>query len=50
VLGRTLRRSSTLGEGKERQLRGHIGGALNQGITAEEIVESIVKAYALTLV
>ncbi len=32
--------------GRERQLRGHIGGALAQGITAEEIVESIVHPIA----
>jgi alkylhydroperoxidase/carboxymuconolactone decarboxylase family protein YurZ len=31
-------------QGKERQLRGHIGSALNQGVTPEEIVERIVQA------
>ena len=32
--------------GRERQLRGHIGGALNQGITKEEITEVLVHLIA----
>src|SRR5439155_5218116 len=32
--------------GRERQLRGHVGGALNQGITPEEITEAIVHLIA----
>lgn len=32
--------------GRERQLRGHIGGALNQGITREEITEALVHLIA----
>ena len=32
--------------GRERQLRGHIGGALNQGITKEEITETLVHLIA----
>ena len=40
---RLLTIAALVAQGKERQLRGHIGGALNQGITPEEIVESIVQ-------
>jgi 4-carboxymuconolactone decarboxylase len=32
--------------GRERQLRGHISGALNQGITREEITEALVHLIA----
>jgi 4-carboxymuconolactone decarboxylase len=32
--------------GRERQLRGHIGGALTQGITPEEITETLVHLIA----
>jgi 4-carboxymuconolactone decarboxylase len=32
--------------GRERQLRGHIGGALNQGISKEEITEVLVHLIA----
>lgn len=32
--------------GRERQLRGHIGGALTQGITPEEITETLVHLVA----
>lgn len=32
--------------GRERQLRGHIGGALTQGITPEEITEVLVHLVA----
>ncbi len=32
--------------GRERQLRGHISGALNQGITKEEITEVLVHLIA----
>jgi 4-carboxymuconolactone decarboxylase len=32
--------------GRERQLRGHIAGALGQGIPAEEVVETIVHLIA----
>ena len=35
-----------MSQGKERQLRGHIGGALNQGITPEEVVEALVHLIA----
>ena len=43
---RLLTIAALVAQGKERQLRGHIGGALNQGITPEEIVESIVHLIA----
>ena len=43
---RLLTIAALVSQGKERQLRGHIGGALNQGITPEEIVESIVHLIA----
>ena len=32
--------------GRERQLRGHISGALNQGISKEEITEALVHLIA----
>ena len=32
--------------GRERQLRGHIGGALNQGISKEEITDVLVHLIA----
>lgn len=32
--------------GRERQLRGHISGALNQGITPEELTETLVHLIA----
>ena len=47
---RLLTIAALVSQGKERQLRGHIGGALNQGITPEEITEAIVQAYASTSV
>jgi alkylhydroperoxidase/carboxymuconolactone decarboxylase family protein YurZ len=43
---RLLTIAALVSQGKERQLRGHIGGALNQGITPEEITEAIIQAYA----
>ena len=43
---RLLTIAALVSQGKERQLRGHIGGALNQGITPEELVESIVHLIA----
>jgi 4-carboxymuconolactone decarboxylase len=43
---RLLTIAALVAMGKERQLRGHIGGALNQGITPEEITESIVHLIA----
>jgi 4-carboxymuconolactone decarboxylase len=43
---RLLTIAALVSQGKERQLRGHIGGALNQGITPEEVVEAIVHLIA----
>jgi 4-carboxymuconolactone decarboxylase len=43
VARRLLTIAALVSQGKERQLRGHIGGALNQGITPEEITEAIVQ-------
>jgi 4-carboxymuconolactone decarboxylase len=43
---RLLTIAALVSQGKERQLRGHIGGALNQGITPEEITEAIVHLIA----
>lgn len=43
---RLLTIAALVSQGKERQLRGHIGGALNQGITPEELVESLVHLIA----
>jgi 4-carboxymuconolactone decarboxylase len=43
---RLLTIAALVAQGKERQLRGHIGGALNQGITPEEVVEAIVHLIA----
>jgi 4-carboxymuconolactone decarboxylase len=40
---RLLTIAALVSQGKERQLRGHIGGALNQGISPEEITEAIVQ-------
>jgi 4-carboxymuconolactone decarboxylase len=38
--------AALVAQGKERQLRGHIGGALAQGITPAEVVETIVHLIA----
>ena len=38
--------SALVAMGRERQLRGHIGGALDQGISPEEIVESLIHLIA----
>jgi 4-carboxymuconolactone decarboxylase len=43
---RLLTIAALVAMGKERQLRGHIGGALAQGITPEEITESLVHLIA----
>ena len=43
---RLLTIAALVSQGKERQLRGHIGGALNQGITPEEMIEAIVHLIA----
>ena len=43
---RLLTIAALVSQGKERQLRGHIGGALNQGITPEELTEAIVHLIA----
>src|SRR4051812_43783452 len=43
---RLLTIAALVSQGKERQLRGHIGGALNQGITPEEVTEAIVHLIA----
>ena len=38
--------AALVSQGKERQLRGHLGGALNQGFTPEELTEAIVHLIA----
>jgi 4-carboxymuconolactone decarboxylase len=43
---RLLTIAALVSQGKERQLKGHIGGALNQGISPEEITEAIVHLIA----
>ncbi|HZO28399.1 MAG TPA: carboxymuconolactone decarboxylase family protein [Chloroflexota bacterium] len=43
---RLLTIAALVSQGKERQLRGHLGGALNQGITPEELTEAIVHLIA----
>jgi len=43
---RLLTIAALVSQGKERQLRNQIGGALDQGITAEEVVETIVHLIA----
>ena len=43
---RLLTIAALVSQGKERQLRGHLGGALNQGITAEELTEAVVHLIA----
>src|SRR5438552_3129008 len=43
---RLLTIAALVAMGRERQLRGHIGGALSQGITPEEITEAIVQLVA----
>jgi 4-carboxymuconolactone decarboxylase len=43
---RLLTIAALVAMGRERQLRGHIGGALGQGITPEEITEAIVHLIA----
>jgi 4-carboxymuconolactone decarboxylase len=43
---RLLTIAALVAMGKERQLRGHIGGALNQGISPEEITEALVHLIA----
>ena len=45
---RLLTIAALVAQGKERQLRGHLGGALKQGITPEELTESIVHLFAYT--
>ena len=41
---RLLTIAALVSQGKERQMKGHFGGALNQGITPEELTEAVVKA------
>jgi alkylhydroperoxidase/carboxymuconolactone decarboxylase family protein YurZ len=36
--------AALVSQDKECQLRGHLGGALNQGITPEELTEAVVQA------
>jgi len=43
---RLLTIAALVSQGKERQLRGHLAGALNQGITPEELTEAIVHLIA----
>ena len=43
---RLLTIAALVAMGRERQLRGHVGGALKQGITPEEITEAIVHLVA----
>jgi 4-carboxymuconolactone decarboxylase len=43
---RLLTIAALVAMGRERQLRGHVGGALSQGITPEEITETIVHLIA----
>jgi alkylhydroperoxidase/carboxymuconolactone decarboxylase family protein YurZ len=43
---RLLTIAALVAMGRERQLRGHVGGALTQGITPEEITEAIVHLVA----
>ena len=43
---RLLTIAALVSQGKERQLRGHLGGALNQGFTPEELTEAIVHLIA----
>ena len=45
---RLLTIAALVAQGKERQLRGHLGGALKQGITSEELTEAIVHLIAYT--
>ncbi len=45
---RLLTIAALVAQGKERQLRGHLGGALKQGITPEELTEAIVHLIAYT--
>ena len=41
---RLLTIAALVSQGKERQMKGHFAGALNQGITPEELTEAIVQA------
>jgi 4-carboxymuconolactone decarboxylase len=43
---RLLTIAALVAQGKERQLRGHFGGALNQGISPEELTEAVVHLIA----
>jgi len=43
---RLLTIAALVSQGKERQMKGHFAGALNQGITPEELVEAIVHLIA----
>ena len=43
---RLLTIAALVAMGRERQLRGHVNGALGQGITPEEITEAIVHLVA----
>ena len=43
---RLLTIAALVSQGKERQMQGHFAGALNQGITPEELVEAIVHLIA----
>lgn len=43
---RLLTIAALVSQGKERQMRGHFGGALAQGITPEELTEAVVHLIA----
>ena len=43
---RLLTIAALVSQGKERQLKGHLAGALNQGFTPEELTEAIVHLIA----
>ena len=43
---RLLTIAALVSQGKERQMKGHFGGALNQGITPEELTEAVVHLIA----
>jgi 4-carboxymuconolactone decarboxylase len=43
---RLLTIAALVSQGKERQMKGHFNGALNQGITPEELTEAVVHLIA----
>ena len=44
---RLLTIAALVSQGKERQMKGHFGGALNQGITPEELTEAVVQSVSV---